>query len=426
MKDESHNLWWATAGARTPQPPLTGSARADVVVVGAGIMGSAAAQALAAAGISTAVIEAGRVGEGASSRPGGFVVPHFSVGTPAQIRERLAEAAAPMIAMVGASAAALFARIGELGIACDARQGGWFHPAHSQTSWARIQALAMQWQEAGFAGEILEADATAARTGARGYLGSWFAPSGGTLHPLRYCRGLMDVALARGARLYEDSPVLAIEPLAGRYRVWTATGSIEAERVIVCTNGLSAPLIPALAAAIVPLRIWQCATEPIPAEALAHLFRRGECLSDTRRNLFTYRVDEDGRIVTGALDTWGVSPSRAAAAMAQRLRDMLALPSLPRITHLWSGVSSLSAARLPAVLLETGGILAATACNARGIALSFMAGEALARYVANGEPPALPLLNNYKPANARLQQSLRRLYPHFAPVLDWLDTQRHA
>jgi glycine/D-amino acid oxidase-like deaminating enzyme len=426
MKDESNNLWWDTAGQRATQPALTGPARADVVVVGAGIMGSSAARALAAAGISTAVIEAGSVGQGASSQPGGFVVPHFSVGTPAEIRDRLGEAAGPMIAMVGSSAAALFARIRELGIACDARQGGWFHPAHSQSSMARIQALARQWQEAGFPGEILDADATAARTGARGYVGSWYAPSGGTLHPLRYCRGLMDAALARGARLFEHSPVLAIEPLNGRYRVRTRSGSLEAERVIVCTNGLSTPLVPQLTAVIVPLKIQQCATESLPAAALAHLFRRGECLSDTRRNLFTYRVDVDGRLVTGALDSWGVSAASAAAVMARRLRDMLALPVPPRITHLWSGVSSLSAGRLPAILFETGGVLAATACNARGIALSYMVGETLARYVATGEPPALPILGKYHAANARLQQSLSRFYPHFAPLLDWLDARRRV
>lgn len=426
MDARSDNLWWDTVTSRAPAPPVAGTVRTAVAVVGAGIMGSAVALHLAERGVSVALVEAGEVGEGASSRPGGFVVPHFSVGSPEAVRARMGEGADRLIPLVGGSAEAVFALVLRLGIACDARQGGWHHPAAGAPALARVRALAAQWAAAGFPGELLSAGAVAERTGVAGYAGGWFAPSGGTLHPLLYCRGLADAATAQGARLFERSPVGAIERAPGGYRLATPGGAVLAERVLVCTNGLSSALVPPLAAAIVPLRVWQCATEPLPPERLRHLFARGEGLSDTQRNLFTYRVDPDGRLITGALASFGVGRARVGLAMARRLARMLALPEVPRLGHLWSGDGSLSAGRLPVSVVASGGIVSASACNARGIALSTVIGAALAAHVADGAPLPVPVLAARSAGNARLQARLSRFYPHLAPVLDWLDARRHA
>jgi len=424
MQERKHNLWWATAGERTVSPALRGHDRADVAVIGAGIMGSAAALALAAGGAQVVLLEAGEVGEGASSRPGGFVVPHFSVGSPEEVRARVGDDADRLLQMVGGSAQAVFDRIRALGIACEASQGGWYHPAHSAGALRRVRAVAEQWAALGHPGELLDPLDTAARTGAVGYAGSWFAPSGGTLHPLRYCRGLADAAVACGVRIHEHSLAMAIERRPGGYVVRTAQGELRVEKVVVCTNGLSSELVPPMTASIVPLRVWQCATEPLPLHWRQTLFQQGECLSDTRRNLFTYRFDAAGRLITGALDAVGVSGRRAGQAMARRLARALRLPDVPRIEFLWWGDSSLSAARLPVSLVVNGGVVSATACNARGIALSTAVGEAVGRYLLGGERPPVPVLGDGGRASARLQSRLSRFYPHFAPLLDWLDTQR--
>jgi len=426
MPDRSHNLWWDTAPPRPKAPPLAGGTRADTVIIGAGIMGAATALRLAeTGGGDIAIVEAGAVGDGASSRPGGFVVPHFSVGSPEEVLARVGgETGERLIDATGRSAQHVFDRIQEYGIECGARQGGWVHPAHAASAFDRVRTVAAQWQARGFAAELLDAGATAARTGVAGYAGSWVAPSGGTLHPLRYCQGLADAAVARGCRLYEHSPVTGIERVGAGYRVRTAAGSIAADRVIVCTNGLSADLVPAMTAGIVPLRVRQCATAPLAPEARAHLFQRGECLSDTRRNLFTYRFDAAGRLITGALQAAGISPARAARGMARRLHRLLGLAAVPEITHLWSGTSSVSAARLPASLVIDGGIVSATACNARGIALSTVIGESVADYVTRGVAPPVPVLGSGARAHAGIQRRLSLFYPHMAPLFDWLDTRR--
>jgi glycine/D-amino acid oxidase-like deaminating enzyme len=424
MPDRSNNLWWATAGDRRPAPPLRENVRAGIVVIGGGIMGAATALRLAEDGTDVLLIEGGEIGDGASSRPGGFVVPHFSVGSPSEVMARVGEIGRELVDAVGRSAQHVFRRITSLGIECDARQDGWYHPAHGMGAMRRITAIADQWADAGYPGTLLGADQTFMRTGVQGYAGSWLAPSGGTLHPLRYCRGLMDAAIARGCRTFENSAVRSIERGHAGYRVLTSAGSVLADKVIVCTNGLSGDLVPAMTRSIVPLRVWQCATEPLSAAQRAGLFQDGACLSDTRRNLFTYRFDADGRLITGALDMIGVSPQRAASGMSRRLQHFLRLPNPPRITHLWDGVSSLSGSRLPATLVADGGLISGTACNARGIALSTLIGEALAEYALGLRAPPMPVLDTSRPATAGLQSRLSRFYPHLAPLLDWVDMRR--
>ena len=385
-------------------------------------MGLSAALRAARSGASVTLLEAGLVGSGASSKPGGFVVPHFSVGSPAEVVARVGTGGEQLVRMVGNSAARVFELIAETGIQCDAKQGGWYQPAHSTSSLRRIQTLAAEWQDYGLEVDLLDAAETAFRTGTKGYCGSWYTPSGGTIHPLKYCRGLADAAVAAGCHLYENSPVCRVDDCAGHMMVHTAQGCITADRVVVCTNGLSRKLVPSLSDSIVPLKVHQCATFPLQKEALERLFSKGECLSDTRRNLFTYRLDADGRLITGALDTLGVSPARAARKMAVRLSEMLRLDEVPMVEFLWSGVSSLSASRLPATVVEDGRLIAASSCNARGIALSTVVGEALADFILGGEKLFLPRLSGVRPASARAQQRMSRLYPHVAPLLDWAES----
>ena len=424
MPDRSNNLWWATAGDRPVAPALAADVNADVAVIGGGIMGASAALQLAQAGADVILLEAAEIGEGASSRPGGFVVPHFSVGSPREVMERVGAVGPRLVDAVGRSATHVFDRIAALGIDCDARQGGWYHPAHAAGAWSRVQRLAEEWAQLGYPGELLDAGETTARTGVADYAGSWFAPTGGTLHPLRYCRGLADAAVLRGCRVFEFSAVQSIERPFGAYRLQTARGSVTAQKVIVCTNGLSSDLVPAMTRSIVQLGVWQCATEPLDRADRATLFDGGACLSDTRRNLFTYRLDSDGRLVTGALDAIGVSPAMAARDMAGRLYRFLGLKRAPRVTHLWQGMSSLSADRLPATLVADGGLVSGTACNARGIALSTIMGDALADHALGLGDPPMPVLDVTRRATTALQSRLSRLYPHLAPLLDWIDMRR--
>lgn len=421
MQADERNLWRDTSRAAMDASALAGAVTTDVAIVGGGIMGAAAALTLSEAGVTVVMVEAARLGEGASSRAGGFVVPHFTFGSPRQVIDHLGERGERLVQAVGGSAARVYELIERHGIACDARQGGWYQPAHNAAALRNIEATATAWAKLGFPVELLDAEHTTARTGVAGYRGSWCTREGGTLHPLDYTLGLISAAVRAGARAFANSKITRIAKQGGKFILHGEHGTVTAEQVLICTNALSGGLTPELERGIVRMRIWQCATDPIAAPHRQHLFKNGESLSDTRANLFTYRFDRDWRLITGALSAWGQSDGQTADAMARRLQQMLNLPQLPEISYLWQGVAAVTPSRLPAIVEMGEGLLSATACNGRGIALSTIAGEALARAVLRRDLAELPfpIVRKLSPLSARVQQSLACFYPYYARLADW-------
>jgi len=421
MSVQRNNLWRATAEAPPTFPVLSGDLTADVAVVGCGIMGAAAALTLAARGASVVVLEAQRVAEGASSRPGGFVVPTFTFGGPRDVVEALGDIGARLVQMTGAAATRVFDLIREHDISCDAHQSGWYQPAHGSASWVRVQAVARDWEKAGFPVDVLDGEETHRRSGVPGYLGSWMVRQGGTLHPVDFTVGLAKAATRHGAQIFERSAACSIERRNGKLVVASKQGTALVDRVILCTNGRSGGPYADLERSIVPMKIWQCATRPIPESARAHLFKHGECLSDTRANLFTYRFDRDWRLITGTVDAWGMTSQIAASLMARRLRKHLALPETPAVEFVWSGIASVTRSRLPQLSIFDDGVIAPVACNGRGIAMSTVLGEAVAEYVSSGRASDLPLpITRPDGASAALMQKLfAPLYPYYGAIRDW-------
>ena len=419
----NRNLWRATATPAPAASALDQDITVDVAIVGGGILGASAALSLAEAGVSVAVIEAARFGEGASSRAGGFVVPHFTFGNPHILHNELGDLGDRLTKLVGGSAAAVFDLIRKHGIDCDARQGGWYQPAHCAESHARIQSVARAWHEAGYDVELLDGALTAVRTGVEGYFGSWYAPTGGTLHPLSFTHGLLAAAARHGARLFDQTPVRVIERRNGRFALLAGRATVTADRVLVCTNAHSKGLAPGLEKSVVRMKIWQAASAPIPADQRRHLFKNGESLSDTRANLFTYRFDRDWRLITGAVAAYGQTPEMHGQAMMRRLKAMLRLDETPRLEYVWPGTAAVTRSRLPEVVVSSDGLVSATTCNGRGIALATVAGSVLADAVMRNDFNELPLpvVERGPSATVVLQQAVSGFYPYYAAVTDWLD-----
>lgn len=418
-------LWRATADVTRISGPLKESVKADVVVVGCGIMGATTALALAKEGVSVVVLERQRIGEGASSRPGGFVVPTFAVSQPGAVIDTLGETGERLVASTARSADRVFELARQYDIECDASQEGWYQPAHSSKAMEEIRTAARQWESYGLELKLLDAKATTRLTGVDGYKGSWFVRSGGTIHPLKFTLGLAEAARAAGAGIYEQSPVVAVDSHHGGFTVTTDIGAtVSADTVVLCCNARAPDLVPQLASSVLPLKIWQAASSPIRLEERRHLFQRGESLSDTRRNLFTYRFDSEWRLITGQLDVAGVGPGKIGDLMMNRLRRQLRLTSKPRLEHLWNGLAAVTRSRLPEVDIGANGrLIAPVACNGRGIALSTVVGEAIAEGIVGGRFDELPAsVVTRKPSlGVKLQRLLLPFYPYYAVLRDRME-----
>jgi glycine/D-amino acid oxidase-like deaminating enzyme len=417
--DPARILWSHTAAPLPPSAPLQGDARADVAIVGGGILGLSTALALAEAGVRVAVLEGATVGQGASGRNGGLVVPSLPRIGPAEVRAKYGEGrAARFLALLAGGGDALFALIRRHGIACDAVQSGWLNPAHAASLAPRVQARVAAWQAAGARCAWLDATSSRARLGSDAWHGALFDPSGGHLDPLAYTRGLARAAVSAGAALYESTPVVGADRDGAGWALRTPAGRLGAPIVVQCTNATN---LPGAVAQSVPLQVYQLATKPMPEHVRAAVLPGNEAFSDTRNNLLACRWTAGGRLVTGgmaAIQTGAME--RLPGKLAARLQAVF--PALGRVQfeYVWRGQAALTGDFLPRLIRPAAGWLAVTACNGRGLVLNTALGPVLADFLRTGDESALPL-PVVPPRPIRFRALARWLPQLLLPLGDWQD-----
>lgn len=406
--------------------PATGSfepgAVFDVVIVGGGISGAVAALTLCRAGARVALVEAETLAAGATGRSAGFIVPAFSVVRPRALLDSQGDRGLKLLRTVASSANEFFKLARAVGLESDAAQRGWIQPAHGQRAMDLIAQDMPVWQSIDAALDILDSATTEKLTGVAGYAGALFAKSGGTVHPVRFVQAVIGAAIAAGLHYFPETRAESMDWRGQRWEIDTQRGALSGKLLLVCTNARSkAP--PALSETVVPLRVCQAATAPVPERYRARLLEQGQCLSDTRLNLFSYRFDAQWRLISGAMPVLPVLSGKALArGIATRLRDMLQLPFLPEIEHVWFGEASVTANRLPAVIDLGPHAYAMTACNGRGLAMSTVLSQALAEAICSSSFAHLPV-DIVRPAPVKrrhLQAIGARFYPAYGQLRDAL------
>lgn len=383
------SLWHVVSGAVAPRPPLAAAVEADLLIIGAGFTGLSCALHAAAAGLRVMVLEGERIAAGASGRNAGFVVPNFAKVDPEAVLALLGpDKGARLVAFAAGSADLVFGLIRDHAIACDAMQSGWIQPAPTAAGMTAIRNRAQQWADRGRPAEVLDADQVAQMTGASGYAGGWIDRSGGVLNPVAYARGLAAAAERAGATVFEDTPVTDLTPAQGGWIARSGAGSVRAKRVVLATNAHIGALQTGVARSFFPLKVFQIATAPLPAEVRARLLPDGQCVSDMRRNLFTFRLDAANRLISGGMHILGPgAEDRVPRTIHRRLSRLLDLPDLPPVQYAWSGMAAVMPDFLPHLIEPAPGLIAGIACNGRGIAMTTMLGRVLADW-AGGVPAA--------------------------------------
>lgn len=404
MTKDPATLWHATAAPLAAFAPLKGPAQADLLVVGGGFAGLSAALHAAEAGLSVILVEAHRIGWGASGRNAGFVVPNFAKVDPDGVRARLGQKGSALIAMAAGSADLVFDLIRRHRIDCDAAQTGWIQPSHSDAAFAKARDRVRQWAELGCPVQALTAAEVTRMTGVAGWRGGWIDRSGGVLNPVGYARGLARAAVGSvgsvgsggaGVQIHETTPVTSLHQRGADWQASTPAGQITARRVVLATNAHAGPLWPGLARNFFPLRVFQVATQPLPATIRQRLLPEGQCVSDSRRNLFTFRFDAQNRLISGGMHAvaWGAE-TRVPHTIHRRLAQHLDLPDMPPLAYQWSGTAAVMPDFLPRVIELASGLIAGFACNGRGIALSTAMGRELGYWAAGKPADALALPNH--------------------------------
>jgi len=385
-------LWHATTPQPAPRPGAASGETTDMAIVGGGFLGLSCALHLAQAGVSVRVFEAQRIGGGASGRNAGFVVPHFSRADPSMIRARLgADAGARLLDLVAQGGDMVFDLARRAGLGAQAEQVGWLQPAHSAAMAHALQARVRDWQALGRPVEWLDARAMAARSGMKIYHGALRDASGGMINPLAYALGLARLAEEAGAVLHEETPVTSVARKGSGWILHTANGPVQAGRVLLATNAETLGAARPLGRAVLPLTVHQIATTPLDSETVARIAPNREPASDTRTNIFTWRLDADNRLISGgmALVPFGAG-TRMPQKILQRAVRELRLPPETRLAHAWQGIAGMTTDALPLLTEIEPGLIGAVGCNGRGVAFTTALGRALAQALAKGSVLPLP------------------------------------
>lgn len=371
---------------------LDGDADAELAIVGAGITGLAAALRAAESGKSVIVLDAAYPGWGASGRNGGQVIPGLKAD-PDEIVDRFgAERGERLVVFAGQATDAVFRNIERHDIACMANRGGWIQPAYNAATMRSLSARCAQWQARGAAVEILDRSAVGDAIGSSRYVGGFFDRRAGSLHPLRYTRGLGQAARAMGVKIFSDASVNAIGWRGDRFSLQTRTGSVKADRVLLCTNGYTDPSLGPIGRSFAPVASIQIATDPLPASLRDTIMRNNVCASDTNRLLIYYRLDTDGRFLIGGR---GATFRFGLNRLFGRLRDraVKVFPDLASAAwpYRWGGLVAITTDHTPHVHEPVPGLVMALGYNGRGVALATRMGAAIADYAMDGDAGALPI-----------------------------------
>jgi hypothetical protein len=385
------SLWAATAAADRDWPTLEGDARADVAIVGGGYTGCAAALALAQSGAKVALVEANLIGWGASGRTGGQVIPGLKYD-PEELEAMFGPELGPrVVAAVGSVGDEVFGLIERHGIACDAVRRGWLQPAFSAPTLRTVTRRAGQWSQRGAGVAILDRAQMTDRIGSEHYLGGLEDSRAGHVQPLSYIRGLAAAADRAGASIYVRTPATALEARSGRWTVATPRGQIVADTVLIGTNGYTNGLWPGLARTVVPRMSFQAATSPLPPGLGARILRHGHCASDTRRLLWYYRRDNEGRLVMG-----GRAPFRDDLGPNDAVHLRAAVDRLyPQLRHVpfeyyWTGRVAMTKDSLPHLHELAPGLWAGLGFNGRGVGMATLMGRWLALLARGTRPADIP------------------------------------
>ncbi|MDR6953108.1 glycine/D-amino acid oxidase-like deaminating enzyme [Ancylobacter sp. 3268] len=373
------NVYQLDATPAPDTPPLDGSRRTSVAIIGGGIVGLTTALHLAEAGTDVVVLEANEPGWGASGNNGGQLNPGLKF-EPDVIEETWGpELGRRMVSFAWDTPTRTLELIARLGIACDAHKGGTLRVARSAKAREAVEATARQCIARGMPVSWLDGTQTQAATGTPAYHGAMLDARGGNLNPLAYSRGLARAALAAGARVHGGTPATALHRTASGWSVETPAGTVAAEKILIATNGFTGDLWKGLRQTIVPVFSAIAATEPLSAAQRAGITPDRPSVYESGRITVYYRIDAQGRLLMGGRGP--MQPIATPDPIAYLTDYAVALwPQLQgvRWTHGWNSQLAMTKDHWPHVHEPSPDALIYLGCNGRGVAL----GTALARQLA--------------------------------------------
>jgi len=385
---------WYAASTRLLPPfaPLQGEIKTDVCIIGGGYTGLSTALHLRKKGFDVVVLEAERIGWGASGRNGG----HVGTGQradQASIEKWVGMEAAQGLWQLGLDAVQRVCDlIEEYKIDCELGSGNLHLAAkrsHADELQEELEHLEITYGYKQLS--YLAADEISALTSARGFHGALLDAGCRHLHPLKYALGLARAAEEAGVQIFEGTRG---RPSAdgSTGNVVTEQGLVNASHVVVACNAYLGKLVPRLAGNIMPINNFVVATEPLPSRLLPRINRDNLSMSDTLFVINYWKLSEDGRLIFGGGENYSSRFPRDIPAFV-RPHMLKIYPELEEtaIEFGWGGAVGITLNRMPDFGRIGGHLWYAQGFSGHGVPTATMAGHLLAEAI-NGDSSGFDLM----------------------------------
>lgn len=392
--DAADSYYLATATEPAPSlPSLDGDFTTDICVVGGGYAGLSTALHLARQGAAVALLEQARIGSGASGRNGGQV--HTGLRHDPQWFEARfgAPASKQYWALALEARSYLDTLIARYQI--DAQYcPGLLHAVHRRRYLEEARAHVDEHLRhyPGTPLRFVEADELRTLVATQDYCGGYLDLSSGHLHALNLALGLSRAARSHGARVFEHTRAMRLEPTPGGWRVHTDRGVISAAKVVLAGNGYLRNLQPAVQARVMPLQNFIVTTEPLGRAGAENLIRNRMAVSDSRFVVYYFRITPDDRLLFGGGETYTQSQPRDIRALV-RPHLLRVFPQLSdaRLDYAWGGTLAVTPTRLPFIREIEPGLFNGSGFSGMGVVMAPFAGKVLAEAIL-GNSDAFALL----------------------------------
>ncbi|CAI1008074.1 Gamma-glutamylputrescine oxidoreductase [Serratia fonticola] len=399
MMEHVASYYAASANPHAPYPQLNEAIRCDVCIVGGGFSGLSSALHLTEAGYDVVVLEAARIGWGASGRNGGQVVNSYSRDIDV-IEARYGQQTAAMLgSMMFEGAEIIRQRIDRYAIACDYRPGA-VVAALTSRQFNELTQKMNHWQRYGHQQlELLDGEAMRRTVASERYVGGLLDRQGGHLHPLNLALGEAEAVRRHGGRLFEQSAVTHID-YGQPNKLHTAQGSVSASLVILAGNAyLGEKLEPRLSRLSMPCGSQIITTEPLSADMALSLLPDNYCVEDCNYLLDYFRLTADNRLLYGGGVVYGAQdPADIDARILPLMLKTFPQLKKVRIDYRWTGNFLLTLSRMPQFGRLENNVYYLQGDSGHGVTLTHLAGKLIAevlrgdaeRFDAFAQLPHLP------------------------------------
>jgi gamma-glutamylputrescine oxidase len=378
--------WYtATMVPASARSRLTFDLDVDVCVVGAGLAGLTAAREIARRGWSVVVVEGRRIAWSASGRNDGFVLPGFAASMDRLISRVGLEHAKALWALSEMGLKYVRTTIAEARMPGVAPIAGWLKASKVDNGEEVAATVELYREELGAEVEAWSTERVREMLKTDHYFHAMHLPRAFHIHPLNYALGLAELAEAAGARIFEDTPALAIDVEGVRKRIVTPSARVRASHIVLAGNVHLGSLQPRIAGTVVPIWSYTITTAPLGARLAEAIAYRG-AVTDTDLANNHYRIIGNDRLLwSGHTTTWEADPKRYVGRLKA---DMMAVyPQLGEVEveHAWSGVLGNALHRMPQIGELSPGLWLASAFGGHGLNATAMAGNILAQAIVEGD-----------------------------------------